>query len=313
MGITRRLPNSDKQRLIVLREAKKKKDSLPASQVNEILRPSTAQQLDELYAAYKDAYQERLNTLADQIGATQTVVDKAKYLRTICSQFLQIIKFRIDRGTEPTHFLSYFGFAQTNQPLPTMSTEAELRNTAELIINGDTARVAAGGGVMHEISVAEIQAALSAWNTATDVQSNRKDSFNQSQETLSQRNAGIDIFMKKLYDEIESAYNSADIASNRRNAREWGVLYVSTEASCSIEGVITSAITGEPLANVVVALPETEETTFTAADGSYRLTTVFIGSTTLSVRKEGYLAIEKEVTLADNTRLAVNFALVKEE
>lgn len=313
MGITRRLPNSDKQRLIVLREAKKKKDSLSASQINEILRPSTAQQLDEFYTLYRDAYQQRLNTLADQIGATQAVTEKAKHLRTLCSQFLQIIKFRIDRGAEPTYFLSYFGFSQTNQPLPTMSTEAELRNTAELIINGDAARVAAGGAPMHEISIVEIENSLAAWNTTTDAQSQRKDNFNLSQEALAQRNAAIDIFMKKLYDEIESAYNSADIASNRRNAREWGVLYVSTEAASSINGVVTSALTGEPIANAMVTLPETEESTFTAADGTYQLTTVFIGSTTLVVRKEGYLAFEKEVTLADNTRLAANFALVKEE
>ena len=309
MAISRRLPNSDRQRMIFLRESKTKKDGLSPAQVANVLRTNTATDLDTHFAAYNTAYTARTNALASQVGATQQVNDLAKKLKMMCSHYLQILKFRVERGAEPAYYLQFYALAASNPVLPAMGTEAELRDVASRILSGDVARIAAGGAAMVEITAQQIQTAYDDWTAATVAQSNLKDAYNAAQEAIATMNPTIDIFVRKLYDEIESAYNSNDTASNRRNAREWGVIYVTDTPTAVVEGTITDATTSQPIGQVAVINVETEEITYTGADGKYLLRSVFIGDALITTQKVGYETAEQSVVLDENVHKTLDFVL----
>lgn len=310
MGISRRLPNSDRQKMLFLREAKTKKDGLTPTQVANVLRTNTATDLDTHFAAYDAAYTVRTNALASQVGATQQVNDLAKKLKIMCSHYLQILKFRVERGAEPAYYLQFYALSSQNPVLPTMGTEAELRDVASRILSGDTARLAAGGADMIEITPQQIQVAYHDWTTATIMQSNLKDALNTAQETIANMNPTIDIFVRKLYDEIESAYNSNDLASNRRNAREWGVMYVSDTPTAVVEGTIIDSATSQPIENVAVINVETEEIAYTNTAGKYLLRSILIGEALITTQKVGYEPAEQNVILDENVHKTLDFSLV---
>ena len=66
-----------------------------------------------------------------------------------------------------------------------------------------------------------------------------------------------------------------------------------------LQGVVTDARTGEPLAAATVQVVDTEHNTVTESEGSFRISGVEQGSYTLLVRFIGYQNVVKEIDLAD--------------
>ena len=96
--------------------------------------------------------------------------------------------------------------------------------------------------------------------------------------------------MVKVWDEVETYFNEESIESMRANAREWGVVYVSDAPVATITGRVVQVTGGvsTPLEGVEVLIEDTEESTTTAADGTFSIVTHGISDVTLLFRLAGY-------------------------
>lgn len=105
-------------------------------------------------------------------------------------------------------------------------------------------------------------------------------------------------------DSVNGSTGSTGTASvNRSNTR----FFMALENMGSMNGVVTSA--GAPLADVQIVVEGTAFHTTTAADGSYSLTYVPVGTQTVVASKHGYGSVTHSVNIAEDVATTQNFAL----
>ncbi|HEU4589176.1 MAG TPA: SusC/RagA family TonB-linked outer membrane protein [Gemmatimonadales bacterium] len=77
----------------------------------------------------------------------------------------------------------------------------------------------------------------------------------------------------------------------------------------SVSGRVTEAKTGQPIAQAEVLLPQARRQTTTGDDGRYRFGDVPPGTYTVAVRRIGYAAATRSVTVGDGEEVVVDLAL----
>ena len=135
---------------------------------------------------------------------------------------------------------------------------------------------------MSNPTVAQVAAQLSLYSDALIAASEATDKLDHRQEILSGLNAEADEVILKVADEVESYFNNEEIESKRANAREWGVVYLSTGASTAIQLTIISAA-GLPAINTNVKLKEGRGTHTTDNNGRVEFSTNLNGTLTVVI------------------------------
>lgn len=287
MAIKRQLPNTDVGRNSALVAAKNKKDnSLPA---NIVFTQKTIQWLDTTQPVLTAAIQARGNALAAQATATQLKKTAQERTQMFISHFIQTFNNAVDRGVYPPSHRAFYQLDVNSNSVPEMKSEALIHLWGENIISGDAVRMAAGGTPpMSMPTIAEVTTQCNHFKTVGSAHSTAKDAYEKAQETVSKMREDVDNLILRMWDEVETAFNDEEASGKRRRAREWGVVYVSTQRR-SIIGRVTSAVTGKPLSTVLVTLVETESSIQTNADGTYVLHTNFTGHGNLEFVLAGYI------------------------
>lgn len=293
MGISRRLENSGVGIWRAIRVTKNKKDHPPS--YGNILSSATSTRVDSTYTALNTAR----NTLAAKtfLSTQATKVKNAAQakLQMINSHYIQVFNFMIDEEIFPKEYRSFFNIPVTSGAVPPQRNGDDVKQLAEDIITGEAAMIAAGGTALLFPTVANVTAALTAYNTAATTQSNAKEETDIAEEALAALMPDARKVMVKVWDEVETYFNEETIESRRVNAREWGVVYVSDAPVATITGTVVQVTGGvsTPLAGVLVLIEDTDETTTTAADGTFSIVTHGISDVTLQFTLAGYT--DKEV------------------
>ena len=94
------------------------------------------------------------------------------------------------------------------------------------MVDGDAARVAAGGAAMGFPDINEVADAFQDFRTKHTEKSNKKDAYDRAQEVVEKMRKKVDKLIRRIWDEVETAYNDEELPSIRRKARAWGVIYV---------------------------------------------------------------------------------------
>ena len=299
MGIKRRLPNSDETRHIALSTAKTKKDNTPPG--NIVITPNTTTRLDAVQPLFAQKMQARgkaLQLQSDSTSAKTTAQAKAKMY---ISHFIQTFNMGVDRGVFPASHRAFYKLDVSSKSVPLLNTEPLVTLWGQRLIDGDVERLAAGGAVIPMPTIAEVTTEYNVFKTANIEQSTAKDAYDKAQEAVGDMRPEMDKLILRIWDEIETAFDDEPIESKRRKAREWGVVYISTQKTI-FTGTVTDAATGNPLLDVNVALVESGDIVQTLADGTYKLSTTFTGLGTLEFALEGYetQAIPVEVHPGDS-------------
>ena len=295
----RRLPKSDAQRQMALSTAKRKNDNLPVGTV--VISQGVADRLDIADPDFTQKLTLRDVALNLQTLATKAIVTARDALRTAAKQFIKTFNNGVALGTFPAEDRAYYGLPVSQDALPDMSSEEKLDFWCQKIITGDPLRVAAGGTAMAFPTIVEFTAKYNAYEAAKIDQSNKKDAYNAAQEVIEGMREEIDILILNIWDEVEAHFNRGDIASKRRDAREWGVVYVSKDEEISMTGHVTD-LEGNPVPDALVRLVEPDISDETDSNGEYNIAVVAAGTYTVEVSKEGYqtqnipgIVIESEV------------------
>jgi hypothetical protein len=288
MAIKRRLPNSTPTRLAALRKAHSKLHSNPPG--GPFLTPKTIMRLDALLPLYSAAALLINAEKARSVGYTKIKNEAQDDCRMYVSHFLQNIIMATERKLFAPEVLAYYDISVSHPVLHPLTTEQEVITAAEDAINGETARITAGGTPMTMPSMAEVQQRLDDFKAALSQQSSQADALDIAQEARDKLNPEANRVIKKIWDEIETHYNEESRESMRANAREWGIVYVSdTRIKISGRVVTVAGNSTLPIAEATITIAETEDTTTTNAEGYFKLKTGIVGTATIMVSAPGYL------------------------
>jgi len=307
MGIKRRLPNSDETRHVALSTAKTKKDNTPPG--NIVITPNTITRLDAAQPLFAQKMQARGKALQLQSSSTSLKAAAQAKAKMYISHFIQTFNMGVDRGVFPTSHRAFYQLEISSKKVPPLNTEPLVTLWVQRLIDGDVERLAAGGAAIQMPSIAEVTTEYNIFKTANIEQSTAKDAYDKSQEAVRCMRPEVDKLILRIWDEVETAFNDEPIESKRRKAREWGVVYVSTQKA-TITGTVTDAATGNPLQGVDVALIESGDIVQILANGTYALSTSFTGAGTLEFALEGYETKTIPVEVHEGGSLIQDAALV---
>ena len=101
----------------------------------------------------------------------------------------------------------------------------------------------------------------------------------------------------------------SNISGTSTTAGEMWVLTPNFQRGCYIEGLITDAVTGNPIAGATVQLLTTATTNNSNAFGNYKMGQLQSGTYTFQVTKTGYNTFTQVITISNGVLTTVNAAL----
>jgi hypothetical protein len=220
----RDLPATDASRTKALSAADKKLTGIQPSA--RLISAETAAALTIFIPKWEKEVSERADALGKQTAVTIALNAAGVKLRLVASHFFQVFQFGVARGIFSPSGRASYELSVNEETVPNLDSESDLLLWTDRIIKGDARRIANFGEPAMEMpTAAEVDAALSAYNTALALQTAAKDTLESEQSDVNLLRPEADKLIRDAWDEIEFSLRKLDPPTLRRRAREWGVFY----------------------------------------------------------------------------------------
>jgi hypothetical protein len=306
MGVHRNFPNTDVKRNTALFLAKTKKDNTAPAYM--ALTTNTIARLDVTQVLFSQKIEAKYFALAEQAASTTAKKISQAKTKKLISHFIQGFNNGVGREVLSAPDRAFFHLDINSNSVPSLGKESDITFWGDNLIEGDAIRVAAGGAPMANPTIAELEAEYNIFVNLNSEQSTLKDAYDKAQEAVSNMRVEVDKLILRIWDGVETFYDSEELPSLRRKAREWGVTYVSRHKGV-IRGTVTDAANGKPLQSVSVKLIEAEEFTETDAEGNYLFRTSYTGACTLEFKLENYFTQTFKIEIPEGASLTQDAAM----
>ncbi len=243
MSTERIYPKSDEDRLSSLTNMKARKDG--TQPVDAVFTIANGVALDALQPIFA-------NKLTLMLAAEELYHEKVAIFDAILAKTerrsahgLHLANIQIDdeiAGWPPSVRSSY------NLPLggkvPPIKNEQDVVDQATNFINGETARVAAGGTALVDINKAEIQTLLTALNVARLARQAAKNALQVIRTDMITRREAADLLIPALWGDIDHAALKVAVGSRREFSETWGILYKNIKETAIINAKAVDSVSG---------------------------------------------------------------------
>ena len=220
-------PESDKQRIEALTEAKNKYDATAAAR--RAFGTSTYLRLETFLPIYKDKLQQRGAALSQQARVVATIKPKRRMLRLYIGHFIIGLDNAILRQELPASDRAYYQLPTGSRALPKLTTDDDLLLWAKRAVDGENARIATGGVALTNPTATQVSDQLLDFRTLVNDLTTRKTAYDDAQEAVAALWPEADELLKDIWDEVLFHFRKNDLPSLRRKAREWGLVYRNTK------------------------------------------------------------------------------------
>ena len=310
MSIVRIFPNTISGYIQAMETAKAKKDGavIPA---DNILSDATSARLDTDVENYNNGKAAIVSAKQVYHHTIELAKPQRKLMRTFISSYYTDINNEIDLGNFPASVRAYFGLEISNRKMPNMQTDANLIAAAKALIDGDAARILAGGAAIASPTIAQVTAIINTAKPFLTAVSNAKTNVTTAIRNLKRQNAEIKDLIKHIWNEVEAFYSLDDASSKRDQGRLWGIKYRGKGLDSVITGLCSETITDAPIPDVQLYLVGVGKRSLSGLDGSYSINTSLYDVLELIATRAGYEDKKITFTKEDGVPMVVNVVMVK--
>ena len=309
--ISRKLADSNISRQKASNTLVKKNNSIVAP-AKSALTADTIERLNTDDADYNTAIAAVTTAKAARNAAKNLAETKRKLLRDNISGLESSLNNNIRLNTMPVDARAYYGFSTGNKKSPSVNTDTKLAFWGKKIIEGDAARVAAGGAAMAGPTIIQFTTVFNSYNTAITGFSTAKTNVQKAANAVNLLNKEMDGMLLRATNEVETTFSELEAPAMRAASREWGVRYVSVGSPSVISGTIIDKTTGLPLTGVKVHFGGGKIKTFTDLHGKFSLNTNLFGDLELIADLLDYTEIIKAVTMENGVNMTVDMEMEAE-
>ncbi len=220
----RRLPTTDKARSRAMIAAEK-----------------IAEKKDEKKLAFsKNRFQELnlvktnfANTLTQYEADVKKQAEKNKEYKIIqekavmyVSHFILTLYMAVEREEIKEDTLEFYGLQDLNRKLPSMSSEEEILDWAQKIIDGEQKRIQSGGSPIYTPSIAVVKVNVEKYRDIAIFMQNLRKITARSFQRMKDTRKSTNDFISQLWTEIEENLKSDSPKHKRQQAQEYGIIYV---------------------------------------------------------------------------------------
>jgi hypothetical protein len=312
----RRLPKSNTARLTALRTSSAKNAVTPAP--DRPLTAGTQAALAVMLPLYNGLMNAAHVARVAQVAATEVVEPLLRSARLWVSHGFQALINACVREQFSRSVLGYYGLDSNANGGPELVSLQQVLDGGAAFAQGEADRTGAGGDPITFPLPSDIADKVDQLNTAHLNQSARKTAYDNSLEAIDAQNPEADRLILKLWNEIETAFDTGDKPSMRRKAREWGVVYVPGPGEApspedySAMGKVTAAPTGAPLPDVSLTMLGPDVTVTTDSEGRYYFGLVADGTYPVKATLPGYVQQDLSLTVVAGTITELNISMVPE-
>jgi len=310
-NITRKLPNSNISRQKASNTLVKKNNSIVAP-AKSALTSDTIERLNTDDTSYNTAITAVTNTKAARTAAKNVAETKRKLLRDNISGLESSLNTHIKLETMPIEARAYYGFTTGNKKSPIINTDIKLEFWGKKIIDGDAARVAAGGIAMSGPTIIQFTTIFNSYKSSIIALSTAKTNVVKASAAVNLLNKEMNSLLLRATNEVETTYSELEAPAKRAAAREWGVRYESVGSLAIVSGTIIDKATGLPLEKVKVHFGSGKKKAGTDSNGKYSLNTNLFGDLELIADLTDYTEIIKAVTVENGVNMTIDLEMEAE-
>lgn len=219
----RRLPTTDRARLRALESALKKFDNRGSS--NLALSDAYIDELKLVKTRFQNTLTQYELDVKIQSDRNRLYKKSMESARMYLSHFIQVLFLTSERG-EINGGISYYELKDFSGKVPQLTTEKEILQWGNKIVDGEQKRMQNGGSAIYNPSIALVKIKVETFKDAAIFQSNLKRNASRSYEKMMTVRKSTNNFISRMWTEIEENIISDDVNEKRSTAQEYGIVYI---------------------------------------------------------------------------------------
>lgn len=220
----RRLPNTDSARLRALKIAYKRgfgthPNDLAFSQKTYTRLGLFINTFELACTEYQQAYQQQSENSAEYKAL-------ARKARLYVSHFLQVLNMAILRGDLQPAMRVYFGIAENDTKLPSLSSDQDLIEWGAQVIEGENKRKNEAHTPIMNPTIALVQVHFDKFQDAFNRQRVFQKNTERTLKNLNELRNTADEIILDIWNEVEASFAALPDSERREQAKKYGVHYV---------------------------------------------------------------------------------------
>ncbi len=221
----RRLPNTDQARIRALKTVVEKYDA-HSEVYDSVVSLKTLTDARNFLSRFEMAQSYYASCFERQSQAGHKHQANVKTARLYISHFIQVLNLAVIRSEIRVSYKSYYGL-DTSNTVPDLTTEALLVEWGSKIIEGESKRLAQGGGIpIYNPTIAKVKVHYDIFMESYAKQKNLQALTARSLDALSAMRAEADALILNIWNQVEKKFE--DVTPNEKRielCRSYGVIY----------------------------------------------------------------------------------------
>jgi len=219
----RRLPNTDNARIKALKTAVEKAEDTDFQDLS--ISPNVLSEAKSVLNRFEHLclrYQQMYDT---QVKANKSFLAKVKNARMYISHFVQVLYLSVLRAEIKEEHLDLYGLERATMVVPELTTNEQLLEWGQKIIDGENSRTSLGGVPIYNPSVAKVKVMYSLFKDSYQTQKLHQKATTRIMNEVANYREIVDKVIYDIWEEVET-YN-LNLPPEQRLARnrQYGIIY----------------------------------------------------------------------------------------
>lgn len=219
----RRLPNTDSARIRALKSAVEKAagtdfQELPFSTGALEEARSVLTQFEHLSTHYQQLYD-------TQVKAGKSFAGKAKNARMYISHFIQVLYMCVMRSEIREGQLALYGLESADMVVPDLTSNEQLLEWGQKIINGEHQRTLQGGVPIYNPSIAKVNVMFTLFKEGYQTQKLHQKATARVLQEVADYREKVDKVIFEIWEEVEKRNIGLSPEKKLALNREYGIVY----------------------------------------------------------------------------------------
>ncbi len=219
----RRLPNTDSARIRALRSAVDKAADTDFQQLS--FSTGTLDEARSVLTHFEHLsvrYQQMYDT---QVKAGKSFAGRTKNARVYISHFIQVLYMCVMRSEIKEGQLALYGLEKTNMVVPDLTSNEQLLEWGQKIIDGENQRISQGGVPIYNPSIAKVKVMFILFKEGYQTQKLHQKATSRVLQEVAAYRERVDKIILEIWEEVEKHNSNLPAEKRLAHNREYGIVY----------------------------------------------------------------------------------------
>jgi hypothetical protein len=219
----RKLPSTDLSRIKALKTAIKKASNIDFQDIAISMKTlSRAKRVMDKFERLCYKYQQTFDT---QVKVNIALQSKVKNARMYISHFIQVLYMSVMRTEIKSEHLGLYGLEDLDFIVPDLTSNEQLLEWGQKIINGENKRVSQGGAPIYNPGIAKVNVMYVLFKESYQTQQIHQKATDRILNEVSEVRSEVDNVIFDIWEEVENFNAKLPVNERLDKNREYGLTY----------------------------------------------------------------------------------------